>query len=250
MKTLVFFVAMTSLAGCKFAEVKTEPDHHDNLLVKQEAPRPLLPAPTIEPDALSRADFARGIESIKAETQSSNNAIQQGMNALVGASVAKVAEKLEANAVKASAELNTQLKAVADINVKLANELHASFSATLKAQAEVHAQAIANLKADVSAKLDAVASAQAALHAQVGMFNRSDSTSTSAGRDNVVNSDFTKEVRDTVISLCVPCVALAALCVVALIWFLERSRGRSERLAKFFIDHALNIKGAHTCSHD
>lgn len=144
-----------------------------------------IPVPSLEKDDVS------GI--VKTEVAESTNAIQQSTQALLGASIGKIAEKVDAALAKIEANVNTKVDAQANLIATLKADLKAELN--LAAKIEAQAIATANLEANINTKLDAFGAAQGA--AVAGWNNRLSETvqKLDAGRD-VNNTQFTSEMAD------------------------------------------------------
>lgn len=244
---LFFATILIALSGCSAVDHLAEMNdkHKDNQVVNQgQPPHPAptleIPADTISVPEVSREDFHAGIERLHAESQSSNNATQQSISGL-GLNVSKIAEKVDASLVKLSADFDTKLTAVANLNVKVSNELNNN----MNARAEANVKAIADLRAEFKAEIQAIAqaSAQGLANLQAGIGNRTDSIqkTSSAGRDST-STEFTKDMRDTILGIVAFLGGIIGL-------LQERSRRRAETLNTRLLDHHLPPKGEKPCDH-
>lgn len=208
-------------------------------------PRP-APAATLEVPEVTHEEFDAAVKTIRAESQASNNAAQQSISGL-GLNLQKIAEKVDASLVKLSADFNTSIKAVAELSVKIHADLKNEISTQIKSEANLNAQAVAQLEARLNATINtkfealAQAQAQALANMQAGIGNKIESTqrTNTAGRDSV-STEFTKEMRDTILGIVGACFGVVLL-------LQERSRRRAHNLSERFLNHHFNEKGEKPC---
>jgi hypothetical protein len=155
---------------------------------RQEAP-PQLPTINI-PAGISKDDVAG---AVRTEVNQSSDAIQQNTQALLGASIGKIAEKVDAALAKVEANLNARV----DLQSNATASLLADLKAELNLSAQINSQAIAmaQLEARIDAKLEAFMVAQGAAVAGIGNKVSESVQKLSAGRDNN-NTQFTTEMAE------------------------------------------------------
>lgn len=162
-------------------------------------------APTItnqpRPGGSTKEDLEATAEDLKKEINTSQNAIQTNMQALVGANIGKVAEKLVdlkdllhaeigdiQNQMSASVASNNELRAM----LKVQMDLNANLQATLTASINTNAQ----LQAMLDAKVQAIA---AGIAGKIETTTNDLKQNLQAGHDvNNVTQNFTKETLEAV----------------------------------------------------
>ena len=158
----------------------------------QDTPQ-TMPVIRTEP-TLGRDDVA-GI--VRTETTASSNAIQQNTQALLGASIGKLAERVDAALAKVETNLSMRVDAQANASATLLTSLKAELKAELNLAAKIDTQAtaIAAVEARINARLDAMGTAQGA--AVAGLGNKLSETvqKFDAGRD-VNSTEFTPNMAD------------------------------------------------------
>lgn len=164
----------------------------------QNAP-PAPPVTIAEPlPSLGKDDVAAIVHE---EVQTSSNTIQQNTQSLLGVSLGKLAEKVDAALLRLEANFNTKVDAQTNATATLVAEIRSDIKAEFNLAAKIDAQAIAmvdmeaRINAKVDAKLDAMAAAQVA---GIAGFNNKLNESVqkfSAGRD-VTNGVTSSDIAD------------------------------------------------------
>jgi hypothetical protein len=186
---MFFFIFLVLLAGC----IGDHGSMGDQNL-------PPIVIPSIQPvsqNGVSKDDLVNTEKLLQERMTVSSNAAQQSFSGL-GVQIGKVAENVEASAVK----LNTEIKVLATSNIELNNKMEAITNITIEATNNMKAiaQVLTEFKVQVNAQAQVIAGLNAKLEAltnvQVGLKNQLEQTTTTmnAGRDTYMQvNQVTKE---------------------------------------------------------